>query len=123
MSTYMLRCNAKLSKKLTLNYCISRSRSHSNFVILVDTITLLKIKFYKNQGLLFLGISGQRSRSMTFTTFFFQIPQDAYQLVEQCFKLILKPKQHFRTIRAKVISRYVLQGNATFLQFFFINRQ
>ena len=56
MSTYMFRCNAKLSKKLTLNCCISRSLQGPFlmfYTILVDTMTLLKIKFDQNRGLLF----------------------------------------------------------------------
>ena len=68
MSTFMFRCNAKLSKNLLSRFLQGPILLFC--MIFVDTMSLLKIKFDQNRGLFFLGISGQKSRSTTFTIFF-----------------------------------------------------
>ena len=61
-------------------------------MILVDTMTLLKIIFDENRGLPFFGYIGSKVKVNDLYNFFFQVPHDAYQLIEQCFSFILRPK-------------------------------
>ncbi len=65
----------------TLFFCMS----------LVDIMTLLQKKNYRNLGILFSGICGQRSRSMTFVTLFLQTAMPCICLVRAMSQL------HFKT--------------------------
>ena len=65
----------------TLFFCMS----------LVDIMTLLQKKNYQNLGILFSGICGQRSRSMTFVTLFLQTAMPCICLVRAMSQL------HFKT--------------------------